>query len=272
MVEKRKKRHSADSLRPGEKLVDIDENFVASVSAEFNKRKRPGKKRVMVGSLTLTMVPQEAYGTHCSNFYQLGRDHPDYDFSLVTPRRMSIADMRNMVVKLAIIGDFDYLYFFDDDTVNDRDVLGRLLPRMEEFNAISAGYFVRGYPFNPMVFRWAGENGHKAMRLYKWNEYKKHIDKDGVLRHRVGGVGCGCTLFRLADFKEVPYPWFWSGHGHTEDAWWFTQAHKHIKDYKVGMDFNIACGHLCNPVYVDQLNVDIVRRFHRHLHRIGGIS
>lgn len=267
-----RKKSDADKLRPGEKLVEIDHNWVAVVDSTFGKRKDPGKKSVLIGSLTLTMVPQEAYGSHCMNFYQLGRDHRDYNFGFCTPRRMSIADMRNAVVKIAITGNFDYLYFFDDDTINDRDVLGRLLPRMEEFNAISAGYFVRGYPFNPMVFRWVGNNGTKAMRLYKWNEYKKHIDKDNVLRHRVSGVGCGCTLFRVEDFKKIPYPWFWTGHGHTEDAWFFTQAHHNIPDYKVGMDFNIACGHLCNPLYVDQLNVDVVRRFHRKLINSGGMS
>jgi len=267
----KKKRHPADAIRPGEKLVEIDEGFAAYVNEEFGKRPDPGKKKVLVASLTLTMIPNESHATHCINFYQLGRDHPDYSFSFITLRRASIADSRNNAVKFAISGGFDYLYFFDDDTVNDRDVLGRLLPRMEEFNAISAGYFVRGYPFNPMVFRWAGENGKHHMRLYSWNEYKKHVDKDNVLRHRVSGVGCGCTLFRVEDFKNVPYPWFYTGHGHTEDAWWFTRAAEHIEDYKVGMDFNICCGHLCDPIYVDSYNVDTVRRFHRKLKKMGGM-
>lgn len=265
-----KKKPDADQIRPGDKLVDVDPAFSARINAEFNQR-RPGKKKVIVGSLTMTAVPQEAYGTHCANFYQMGRDHPDYDISFVTPRRMAIADMRNMVVKLAITGDFDYLYFFDDDTVNDRDVLGRLLPRMDEFNAVSASYYIRGYPFEPMVFKWADR---EKFRMEGWShkDFEKHISADGVLRDNVSGVGCGCTLFRVEDFKKVPYPWFFTGHGHTEDAWFFTQAHKNIEDYKVGMDFNVVCGHLCNPIYVDHHNVKVLRKFHKQLLKMGGIS
>ena len=263
------KKLKSDKLQAGEKLIDADPNFAAFITEEFSRRK-PGKKKVLVASLTLTMIPQEAYGTHCSNFYQLGRDCKGYDFAFISPRRMAIDNMRNMCVKMAILGDFDYLYFFDDDTVNDRNVLGRLLPRIKEFNAVSAGYFIRGYPFNPMVFRRLKDG--KGMRLYKWNEYKKFVDEDNVLRKDVGGVGCGCTLFRVADFKEVKYPWFMTGLTHTEDAWWFARAQEAIPGYKVGMDFNIKCGHLCSPIYVDQNNVDVVRRMHRQLHKIGGIS
>jgi hypothetical protein len=266
----KKRKVPADILRPGEKLVELDERFTAAVKAEFGRRV-PGKKQVLIGSLTMTMVPQEAYGSHCTNFYQLGRDHPDYNFAFCTPRRMSIADMRNMVVKLAITGDFDYLYFFDDDTINDRDVLGRLLKRIDEFNAVSAGYFVRGYPFNPMVFEWVNEKKH-IMRLLTHRKYKKRVSSDGVLRENVAGVGCGCTLFRVEDFKKIPYPWFVTGYNHTEDAYFFTMAHKNIPDYKVGMDFNIVCGHLCNPIYVDSNNVDVLRPVHKKLLSTGGLS
>lgn len=270
MGKKRKKR-DADNLRQGEYLTKIDEDLYASVTKEFSRR-TPGKKKVLIGSLTLTMVPQEAYGTHCSNFYQMGRDCKDYDFAFVTPRRMAIDNMRNMVVKLAISGDFDYLYFFDDDTVNDRNVLGRLLPRMEEFNAVSAGYYIRGYPFSPMAFRWTNYKGHRIMKLFDWRTYKKFISDDKVLRDNVAAVGCGCTLFRVEDFKKVPFPWFKTGLNHTEDAWWFTVADSTIPDYKVGMDFNIICGHLCNPAFVDAYNVDTMRRFHRELRKTGGLS
>jgi len=265
----------ADKLKRGEYLTKIDDTFEAYITKEFSKR-TPGKTRVLAASLTLTSVAQECYGTHCSNFYQLGRDHPDVDVTFITPRRMAIDSMRNMAVKLAISGDFDYLYFFDDDTVNDVDVLGRLLPHMKEFNAISAGYYVRGYPFPPMAFEWKeiiheGQK-HKTFSLYDWRTYKKKIDADGVLRKNCAAVGCGCTLFRVEDFKKLPYPWFKTGLNHTEDAYWFATAHGVIPDYKVGMDFNIAAGHLLSPVFVDSGNVDIVRRYHRELKKVGGIS
>lgn len=142
-----------------------------------------------------------------------------------------------------------------------------------EFNAVSASYFVRGYPFNPMVFRWVDqENRKKGFQIASYRGYKRFIDDDGVMRNGVAGVGCGCTLFRVEDFKRVPYPWFQTGLHHTEDAFWFDRAHKVIEGYKVGMDFNIKCGHLCNPAYVDASNVDVMRKLHKQLHKTGGLS
>jgi len=256
-------------LMAGDLVTKADKRFQKTL----NWDRGDGKQKVLVASLTLTMIPQEAYGTHCSNFYQLGRDCPEYNFAFVTPRRMAIDGMRNMVVDMAIKGGFDYLYFFDDDTVNDKNVLGRLLPRMEEFNAVSAGYYVRGFPFNPMVFRWTDEEDKKkGFALTGYRGHKKYIDDDGVMRDKVAAVGCGCTLFRVEDFKRVAYPWFKTGLHNTEDAYWFYKVHQVVDDYKVGMDFNIQCGHLCNPVYVDADNVEVVRKFHRALHKVGGIS
>ena len=258
-------------LMAGDMVTEVDEKFQKTLSWDRGE----DKQKVLVASLTLTMVPQEAYGTHCSNFYQLGRDCPEYNFAFVTPRRMAIDGMRNMVVDMAIKGGFDYLYFFDDDTVNDKNVLGRLLKRMDEFNAVSAGYYVRGYPFNPMVFRWVKEGDlDKGFSLVNYRGHKKYIDDDGVMRDGVAAVGCGCTLFRVEDFTKVPYPWFVTGLHNTEDAYWFNKAHQTLKpeEYKVGMDFNIKCGHLCSPIYVDPVNVEVVRKFHRALHKVGGIS
>ena len=266
---------NADNIKPGELLIDADERFSVYVNEQFAQR-TPGAKKVLIGSLTLTMVNQTAYGSHMSNFYQLGRDCPGYDFAFCSPRRLSIADMRNLVVKLAIEGDFDYLYFFDDDTVNDTNVLGRLLPHMAEFNAVSASYYIRGYPFSPMVFKWTEiqHNGklQRVLQLYPSDDIDANIDDDGVLRRDVGGLGCGCTLFRVEDFKRVPYPWFKTGHGHTEDAWWFTNAGRIIPEYRVGMDFSISCGHLCDPLFVDHNNVKIMREFYEKLQSTGGIS
>jgi hypothetical protein len=263
-------------LEPGDIFKDPDDRFEAWVSSEFHLRK-PGKKRVLIASLTLTAVPQAAYGTHCAEFYRVGRDCTDYDFMFVTPRRMAIDNLRNMCVKLAVGGEFDFIYFFDDDTMNDRDVIKRLLPRMDEFNACSAGYFIRGYPFLPMVFKWKAveiEDGRmvKVPHLFEIDEYEKSIDPDGVMRENVAAVGCGCTMFRVADFKDMPFPWFKTGINHTEDTYWFLHAHAKNPEYKVGMDFNINCGHLLEANYVDRSNVKVMREFHERLREVGGLT
>lgn len=263
---KRKKEESGP--KPGDLITSRDGRLVTDLNRDLSRKGKHRQKRILVGSLTLDAVGIAPYGTHCSNFYQMGRDIKDYDFVFISPRRMPIDHMRNFCVEVAIKGGFEYLYFFDDDTVNDINVIGRLIPRMKEFNAISASYYIRGVPFLPMVFKWRNRKKFQ-MTLYGLNA-EKNIDKDGVLRKDVAGVGCGCTLFRTKDFTKVPYPWFKTAYGHTEDAWFFTQAHRNIEDYKVGMDFTIACGHLMDPLFVDQNNVHVMRRLYKQLKKTGG--
>lgn len=263
------KRKKKPPVREGEFITSKDGSVTTYLDKQFERRDGPKRERILVGSLTLTSVNFAPYGSHLSNFYQMGRDCKDYDFTLITPRRMAIDRMRNFCVEVAIKGEFKYIYFFDDDTVGDFNVVGRLLPRMEEFNAICGSYYIRGYPFDPMVFTWIDKSAY-TMKLYG-KKAESLLDEDGVLRKDVAGIGCGCTLFRTEDFTKVPYPWFKTGGTHTEDAWWFTLAHKYILDYKVGMDFNVSCGHLCDPIFVDSNNVHVLRRFHKQLHKYGGV-
>jgi len=257
----------AEKVLPGEYVTKVDPVFERFVDSKWNRK----RTKVLVSTLTLTSVSQEAYGTHCVDFYGMGKESGRYNFMFITPRRMPIDALRNWSVELAIKGGFKYIYFFDDDTVSDKRTCVRLLPRMKEFNAVSAGYFVRGYPFHPMVFRWINKEKGQ-MELFPWKTYQNDIDPDGVLRKNVAAVGNGCTMYRVKDFTKIPYPWFHTGVTYTEDVFWFLQASKQLKNYKVGMDFNINCGHLCLPAYVDKLNVDVMRRFHKQLRKVGGLS
>ena len=257
-----------DRPMPGDLVTSRDQRLVARIDRGFDFPGRRGKrkKKVLIGTLTLTNVNIAAYGTHCSNYFQLGRDHKDYLFTAVSPRRMAIDTMRNFCVEIAIKGGFDYLFFLDDDTVCPRDGIGQLLKRMKEFNAVSGLYFIRGYPFHPMIFRF---DRKKNIVLYK--DADRHVDEDGVLRKNVAALGCGCTLFRVEDFKKVEYPWFHTGPNYTEDVYFFSKAHKAIKGYKVGVDCRVSFGHLCDPLYVDGSNVDVMRSFYRKLMKSGGV-
>lgn len=254
---------------PGQLITSRDGALETYVDFQFGHRGKDKKPRILIGSLTLTSINILPYGSHCSNFYQMGRDIPEYDFSFVSPRRMAIDVMRNFCVELAIKAGFKYLYFFDDDTVNDVNVIGKLLPRMKEFNAICPSYYIRGYPFNPMIFIWHDKKKW-AMKLCPL-DIEKQVDKDKILRKNVAGIGCGCTLFRVEDFERVPYPWFKTGYGNTEDAFFFTKAHQAIPDYKVGVDFNIACGHMLDPLFVDAKNVHALRKCYKVLNKVGGV-
>jgi cellulose synthase/poly-beta-1,6-N-acetylglucosamine synthase-like glycosyltransferase len=225
-----------------------------------------GCKKILASTQTLTSVQHAAYRSHLSNVYEWGAKSYEFRVVFLTQHRVEIAHARNNAVRMAIRGGFDYVFFYDDDTVMPDNMLPQLIKRMDEFNAISAGYFIRGAPFKPMVFRWIGKK-RTHLKLASERTYKRLIDDDGVLRDNVGAVGMGCTLLRVDDFKKVPFPWFQTTPNMTEDVFWFLAAHRDIEGYKVGMDFNVKCGHILDALYVDSTNCDELRTAYR---KVGG--
>ena len=253
---------------PGDYVTKKDPQFIASLRKNKFRNLPAGAKKILASTQTLTTIHHYAYQTHLSNVYEWGAKANEFRVVFLVQYRTEIAGARNNAVRMAIRGGFDYVFFYDDDTVMPGDTLPRLIKRMDEFNAISGGYFIRGYPFKPMVFRWIGKKKNR-LKLAHENLYKQYIDKDGVMRRGVGAVGCGCTLFRVDDFKKVPFPWFQTVPHMTEDVFWFMRVREHIKDYKVGMDFNIKCGHILDALYVDPDNAGDLRKAYR---KIGGFE
>ncbi len=182
------------------------------------------KKKILVGINTLTEVNQIAYMNHMILFYRLGRSYTDYDFAICAPRRMSIDNMRNFCAKAAIEGDFDYLWFIDDDVCLDQFALKHLLALKSD---IAAGItLVRGYPYEPMLFSFAEKRKTPHLR-----EYETLIRKDGSIRESDGlaAVGCSCCLIKVSLLEKIEQPWFHTGEGYTEDVY-FCQRAKQAKD------------------------------------------
>lgn len=251
---------------PGDFVTEKDKDFIATLRRNKFRGMPKGCKTILASVQTLTSVQHYAYQTHLSNVYEWGAKANEFRVVFLVQYRVEIANARNNAIRMAIKGGFDYVFFYDDDTIMPSDTLPNLIKRMEEFNAVSGGYYIRGYPFKPMVFRWVGKK-RTHLKLANEKYYKRLIDEDGVMRDNVGAVGCGCTLMRVSDFKKVPFPWFQTVPHMTEDVFWFMRSHEHIKDYKVGMDFNVQCGHILDALYVDSSNCDTLRQAYR---KVGG--
>jgi len=246
-------------VKPGAYVRKLDKKFAAKLNAQWFRGLAPGKPKVLYASVTLTLVHHGPYNTHVSSAYFAGCECKKYRLVPLLIYRHEIARARNRAVMTAIKGGFTHIAFVDDDTHLEETTIGKLLARMDEFNACSAGYYIRGYPFHPMVFRWIDEK-KTQMKLPDPFDYERLIDDDGVMRDKVAALGCGVTMFRVADFRRVPFPWFLTGPNHTEDVYWFHKAHQYSKKpYKVGMDFNIVAGHQCEPLVVNHRNVKILR-------------
>ena len=113
-----------------------------------------GDKLCILGICTLTSVNNKAYASHLEWAYKLAKNNPEWRFSLWTPYRMSIANFRNYLAKIALKTDSDRLLFIDDDAVLTKhmDLFERLLKR--DKHIIMPIVYVRGYPFRPMIFKW----------------------------------------------------------------------------------------------------------------------
>src|SRR5678816_2461598 len=137
---------------------------------------------------------------------------------------MAIDNMRNFCAKAAIEGQFDYLWFIDDDVFVQPDALGHLLALKAD---IAAGItLIRGYPYEPMLFSF--KEGRKRGPIL--SEYLSLVQEDGSIRRAQGldAVGFSCCLIRTSLLERVEAPWFLTGPNFTEDVFFCGRA-KHFK-------------------------------------------
>lgn len=199
------------------------------------------RKRIIVGTNTLTSSYYECYTNHCQFWFRLGRKYPDIDFIVNHPHRMSIDRMRNSTAKIAIEADCEYLLFIDDDVlIPPNDTLERLL----NCNAdIAAGnVIIRGYPFDYMVFRetWVERSLTAPVTL-------KAIKKSGKGVEDVDAVGFSCCLIKVSLLRKIPPPWFVTGPNFTEDIYFCCKARELFPETTIKVDWDLVCGHILWP-------------------------
>ena len=73
--------------------------------------------KILVGVNTLTSVDQLVYLSHCQFWTRTVKQYPNDEFMFFAPHRMSIDNMRNASVKVALQHNCDYLLFIDDDVI-----------------------------------------------------------------------------------------------------------------------------------------------------------
>jgi len=212
------------------------------------------KKKILVGINTLTEVNQIAYMNHMILFYRLGRNYRNIEFAICAPRRMSIDNMRNFCARAAIEGDFDYLWFIDDDVCIAPDAL-RILMQLD--SDVAAGItLVRGYPFEPMLFSFA--KGRKSPHV---REYEKLVQKDGSIR-KLDAVGCSCCLIRVSVLEKMEEPWFHTGPGYTEDVFFCQRAKSYKKNLTIAASNLVQTEHILGSETISPSSRRAKMRFH----------
>lgn len=78
-----------------------------------------------------------------------------------------VADAQNMIVKAAIEGDFEWLFFVEHDNILPPDTFVKLNEYMirGDTPVVSGLYFTRGYPSEPLVYRGRGTGYYGDWKL-----------------------------------------------------------------------------------------------------------
>lgn len=212
------------------------------------------KLKILVAVNTLTVLDQAVYANHCQLWFRLGRNHPEITFAFYTPRRASIDRMRNEAGKFAIIHEFDYLWFIDDDVMVPFDALSKLLACDAD---IAAGWtIIRGYPFDNMFFKYTDDQ-KQAMK--RWNDWTEKDLVDGILP--CDAVGFSCCLIKVDLLRKVPPPFFVTGPFNTEDIYFCIKARIQDENIKIVVDPALETQHLFGSEFIAPSNKEAYTKY-----------
>jgi hypothetical protein len=219
--------------------------------------------KTLVAINNLTAIDQLAYANHIQFFFRLGvfkgkenvlNPEVPVEFALCNPRRMSIDRMRNEAAKIALDGDFDYLFFIDDDVLLPFDAFHRL--RNHDKDIIAGVTHIRGYPYHPMIFNFSDE-------AYKSNsyvtDYAERADELGLLK--CDAVGFSCCLINTRLLKRVSPPYFITSTHQTEDVFFCKRVRDFNSEQEIWVDVNVKTGHLLGNDIIAPENVKEWKEF-----------
>lgn len=230
-----------------------------------------GKRVAVIAICTLTSIQNKAYATHLQFAYRLAKDNPDWQFLLYTPYRMSIANFRNSAARASLEIEADYLMFVDDDAVliDNSSLFKDLKDKIddnENAHIVMPIVYVRGYPFNPMFFKWDNEPEIEGKGLTFYDDFREQeltIPERSLLE--IAAIGCHTCLIKVEVFKGLEEPWFLTGMYNTEDVYFCMKCRDHISNIGIYVATDLCASHLLDPLYVNESNVDILREFYEKL-------
>lgn len=208
--------------------------------------------KTLVCTNVLSNVESLAYGSHCQEWYRMGRNTQD-KFILFHPDRYSIDNARNQAARWALQVECDYIYFLDDDMVLSPNTYRELKNVIEEREAaiVQALTFIRSPPFEPMFFINKGTD--EELKLEYYRDYEKDIDKDGCVS--AYAVGFACALLDVKYLLEVSPPYFVTGAYTTEDVYYCLKLREKFKsEVKIFVNTNVPTGHIISPEIVTKAN------------------
>lgn len=214
---------------------------------------------------SLSSVDRDMLASSIHWSFWIGR-HSEHEIMLSTPNRSAIDRGRNEAAKIALETGCEYLWFLDDDMPIQPNTLRSLI----ECNAdiAMAHSFIRGYPYQPMCFRWtdgSGPDNPQGSSLAYFNsdeEFTNCVDPITGLAE-VAAVGFTCTLIRVDLLKKLQPPFFLTTANQTEDVHFCLKAHFEQRDpVKIVVDTKVPTVHLGDREYISVDTVKALRAYH----------
>lgn len=217
--------------------------------------------KTLIGINTLTAVKRSAYANHMQFFYRLGKNHPEHDFGICNPDRMTIDHMRNFAAKAALELNFDYLMFVDDDVLLPFNAWDKLQAANKD--VIAGVTLIRGYPFHPMIFDFIHPQFNSQDKCHYVDNYKERADENGLLE--CDAVGFSCCLIKVdvlrALWRKNPMPFFITGENHTEDIFFCGRVKKELHDVKIWCDTTVETSHILGDSLIEPRNKESMKGF-----------
>lgn len=211
----------------------------------------------LVCSNVLDSVNYLAYGSHCQEWFRLGRDTKD-NFILFHPNRFSIDNARNQAAAIALEHDADYIYFLDDDMILTPKTYESL--KKADGDVVQALTFIRGMPFEPMFFKNVAASCDKNIDLKYYRDWEGFIDDNGLVE--TYAVGFSCALLKVDTLKKMTPPYFITGAYSTEDVYYCIKMRQQVENVKILVDTKVPTGHILQPEVVTRENRYKLRRYY----------
>jgi hypothetical protein len=106
------------------------------------------------------------------------------------------------------LSKWKYILTLEDDNLPPPDAHIRLLESIEwgHYDAVSALYFTKGEPGMPMAYGDPAEYAATGVLDFRPRDIREAIKAGQIMP--VNGIACGCALWRMELFREVPAPWY----------------------------------------------------------------
>lgn len=178
---------------------------------------------------------------------------PEFNCAISTVHGQSPAEARNIIIKMAVDGNFTHVLFLDDDMEFPQDLLTRLIAHDKD--VVTALYLKRDFPHIPCLFDdVAGDKGHCKFMLLTG----ENVPKEELIP--IVNCGFGSVLIKTEVLKALDQykPYYVTLGEIQKDGWcddvaFFNKVR--AAGFQLYCDMSLHCGHFTTtciyPKYVN---------------------